>query len=109
LILTIRSRFFSLNCWSILNQLAQSPRRTQRKGFGSKNVVTVVPSVRGQLVQAIFIKSVVAFPAAIVDFAQTIRQRLVLWPIPLERCRSCHFVVPIFRPDTVGLAQAGRP
>src|SRR5260370_24607866 len=108
LMFTIRSRFFALNCWSILNQLAQSSQRTQRN-FGPKTVMAVVPSVPGHLVQSVLIKPFVTFTTLIVNFAEAFRHWFIFWSIRLKRCRSCHFVVPIFRPDAIRLAQAGRP
>ncbi len=59
--------------------------------------------------QAILVKAAIAFTALLINLTETIRHSSLSRFVRLERCRSCHLVVPIFRPDAVGLAQAGRP
>src|SRR6516225_1898816 len=61
------------------------------------------------LAQSALIKPLVAFTASFVNFAEGLRHLFIPWAMGLKRRRLCHFAIPIFCPDSIGLAQSRRP
>src|SRR5438270_10229345 len=95
--LTIRPLFLGLNFCSTkkINQETRKPRTEMN--------LSIIPGfVASRLVKPMLIELFVADLAALVNFAETVRNISFSWFVGLERCRPCYGVVPMFCPNSIG-------
>src|SRR6267143_1139259 len=97
--LTIRSLFLGLNFWSTkkINQETRKPR--------TETNLSIIPGfLASRLINPMSIELFVRFPTLLINLSEATRHNAMTRFVGLERCRSCHLIVPMLGPDTVGVS-----
>src|ERR1700737_4255211 len=102
--LTIRSLFLGLNFWSMkIGTIAQENRKAG-KNLRFLLLPAFLLSLDIFLVQSMLTELFITFLRLLVNFSEMVRNISFSRLVRLERCRSCHVLVPMLCPDPVGLS-----